>query len=69
MLDNEKELKEWKKMLDDNGFHISALSCHGNPLHPDPKVAKGYQDTSKKTDSAGREAWRPGGNRLLRMPR
>jgi sugar phosphate isomerase/epimerase len=49
MVDKEKELKEWKKMLDDNAFHISALSCHGNPLHPDPKVAKGYQDTSKKT--------------------
>ena len=49
MLDNEKELKEWKKILDDNGFHISALSCHGNPLHPDAKVAKGYQDTAKKT--------------------
>ena len=49
MLDNENELKEWKKMMDDKGFHISALSCHGNPLHPDRNVAKAYQDTSKKT--------------------
>ena len=49
MLDNEKELKEFKKRLDDNGISISALSCHGNPLHPDPAVRKGYQDTAKKT--------------------
>ncbi|MDQ6759683.1 MAG: sugar phosphate isomerase/epimerase, partial [Acidobacteriota bacterium] len=49
MLDNENELKEFKKKLSDNGFSISALSCHGNPLHPDPAVAKAYQDTSKKT--------------------
>src|SRR3954469_2806870 len=49
MLDNDKELKEFKKKLDDNGFGISALSCHGNPLHPNPKIAKGYQETSRKT--------------------
>src|SRR5688572_20982091 len=49
MLDNEKELTEWKKKLDDNGFTISALSCHGNPLHPDVTVRKNYQDISKKT--------------------
>lgn len=49
MLDNEKELKEWKKLMDDHGFSVSALSCHGNPLHPDPAVRKGYQETAKKT--------------------
>jgi sugar phosphate isomerase/epimerase len=49
MLDNDKELKEFKKKLDDNGFGISALSCHGNPLHPNPEIAKGYQETSRKT--------------------
>ena len=49
MLDNAGELKEFKKKLSDNGFTISALSCHGNPLHPDNAVAKAYQDTSKRT--------------------
>ena len=49
MLDNEAGLKDWKKKLDDNGFSISALSCHGNPLHPDATVRKAYQETSKKT--------------------
>lgn len=49
MLQNKAALKEFKSLLDDNGFSISALSCHGNPLHPDPAVAKAYQETSRKT--------------------
>ena len=49
MLASDHDLTEFKKKLDGEGFHISALSCHGNPLHPDPAVAQGYQDTSKRT--------------------
>ena len=49
LLDNEGELKEFKKKLSDQGVSISALSCHGNPLHPNPDIAKGYQETSRKT--------------------
>jgi sugar phosphate isomerase/epimerase len=49
MLDNASELKEFKAKLADNGFSISALSCHGNPLHPNAATAKGYQETSRKT--------------------
>jgi sugar phosphate isomerase/epimerase len=49
LLENKTALKEFKQKLDDNGFTISALSSHGNPLHPNPEVAKKYQDTSRKT--------------------
>ena len=49
MLENAKALQEFKKKLDDHGFSISALSSHGNPLHPDPAVAKKYADTSRNT--------------------
>ncbi len=35
MLENSSALAEFKKILDDHGFSVSALSCHGNPLHPD----------------------------------
>lgn len=49
MLDNQHELKEFKKKLDDRGVSISALSSHGNPLHPDADVAKKFTDTSKRT--------------------
>jgi sugar phosphate isomerase/epimerase len=49
MLENKSELKDFKSTLADNGFSISALSCHGNPLHPDQARAKHDQETSKKT--------------------
>jgi sugar phosphate isomerase/epimerase len=49
MLNDRQALKEFKQKLDSNGFTISALSCHGNPLHPNPAIAKAYQETSKRT--------------------
>jgi sugar phosphate isomerase/epimerase len=49
MLDNAKDLKTFKSKIEDNGITISALSCHGNPLHPVPEVAKAYQDVNQKT--------------------
>src|SRR6202451_4523326 len=49
MLNERAALKDFKTKLSDNGFTISALSSHGNPLHPNPAVAKGYAKTSRKT--------------------
>ena len=49
MLNNRAALKEFKQKLADHGFTISALSSHGNPLHPDRDIARAYQETSKKT--------------------
>src|SRR5689334_14229290 len=49
MLDDNTAFIEFKKKLDDNGFSISALSCHGNPLHPDKARAKQDQEVSRKT--------------------
>ena len=49
MLDSAEERKEFKARLADAGFHISALSCHGNPLHPDRDIAKAFAETSRRT--------------------
>jgi sugar phosphate isomerase/epimerase len=49
MLNDRQALKDFKHKLESNGFTISALSCHGNPLHPNPAIAKAYQETSKRT--------------------
>ena len=49
LLNDKKGLAEFKRKLADHGFSISALSCHGNPIHPNPAVAKAYAETSKKT--------------------
>lgn len=49
MLDNASTLAEFKKKLEDKGFGISALSSHGNPLHPNQAFAKANAEVSKKT--------------------
>lgn len=42
-------IKEFKQKLDDQGISISALSCHGNPLHPNKKIADSNAEISRKT--------------------
>jgi len=49
MLEHGPELQAFRKTLADRGFSISALSCHGNPLHPDRERAKHDQEVSRKT--------------------
>ena len=49
MLASAVELREFKRKLADRGFSISALSCHGNPLHPDAARARHDQEVSAKT--------------------
>ncbi|MCC6858275.1 MAG: sugar phosphate isomerase/epimerase [Bryobacterales bacterium] len=49
MLDNAPELQEFQKKLAGAGFSISALSCHGNPLHPDQSIARANQEVNRKT--------------------
>src|SRR5580765_4972710 len=49
MLENGSTLSDFKKLLSDNGVSISALSCHGNALHPDKSIAQVHRDTSRKT--------------------
>ena len=48
-LGNPDKIKELKQLLEENGMVISALSCHGNPIHPDKKIAaadhKAFVDT------------------------
>jgi len=49
MLDNSAELNDFKLKLEDHGVSISALSCHGNPLHPNPALAQEAQEVNRKT--------------------
>ncbi len=49
MLDNPQALTEFRKKLNDEGFTISALSSHGNPLHPDRARAAHDCDVSRRT--------------------
>lgn len=49
MLESASELAEFKKRLDDHGFTISALSCHGNALHPNPEKSKHDREVNRRT--------------------
>jgi sugar phosphate isomerase/epimerase len=49
LLDSKKDLDTFKKKLDDAGFSISALSCHGNPLHPNAEIARQHKEVHRKT--------------------
>src|SRR5205814_386773 len=48
-LSSPPQLKEFKQKLDDQGIAISALSCHGNPLHPNKQFAQNCVEVSRKT--------------------
>ena len=40
--------REWKRKITDRGLQLSALSAHGNPLHPNAKFAQKNHDTFRK---------------------
>ena len=43
-LENPEKIENLKKLLADNNIKLSALACHGNPIHPDKKIAKEFED-------------------------
>jgi sugar phosphate isomerase/epimerase len=49
MLEDDAALKQFKDTLATYGTSISALSCHGNPLHPDPAQARDFREVNRKT--------------------
>lgn len=48
LLNDDSKRNEWKKIIQDSGLTISALSCHGNPLHPNKEFAKSNHETHRK---------------------
>jgi sugar phosphate isomerase/epimerase len=49
LLADPAKAKAWLKKFEDHGLPVVTLSCHGNPLHPDPKHAATDRETFKKT--------------------
>jgi sugar phosphate isomerase/epimerase len=49
MLQNHSALTDFKTMLSDHGVSISALSCHGNALHPVESRAQAARKISRDT--------------------
>ncbi len=49
LLKSKTACRDFKAMITDRGLEISALSCHGNPIHPDSAVAKEHHQVFQKT--------------------
>lgn len=44
LLDDSNQRTWWRQQTHARGLRIGALSCHGNPLHPDTALAKKFHD-------------------------
>ena len=44
LLADEKKFDEFVATFKKYDVEICALACHGNPVHPDAEIAKGYHD-------------------------
>jgi len=49
LVDNGGAQKRYMDLITSRGLEISALSCHGNPLHPNKESAKADDDSFRKT--------------------
>ena len=49
LLDDEKKLEAFQRAIAEHHLEISALSFHGNPLHPDAKIAKAHDEVFRRT--------------------
>ena len=48
LLKSDEKCKALTCAIAEKGLEISALSCHGNPLHPDAKFASAQHETHRK---------------------
>jgi sugar phosphate isomerase/epimerase len=49
LLADQVKAKAWVKKFEDRGIKVATLSCHGNPVHPDPKHAARDAESFRKT--------------------
>jgi sugar phosphate isomerase/epimerase len=49
LLADENKLRSFRQAVESRGLIISALSCHGNPLHPQHAIANSHHDDFLKT--------------------
>ena len=46
-INNEEKVKEYKELFKKYEIEIAAISCHGNPLHPQKEIAEDYDKQFK----------------------
>lgn len=77
LLANEGKIEELKNLLEKYNLTISALSCHGNPVNPNPEIARRDHKTFENTvllaeklgvDTIVTFSGCPGGSRRTKPP-
>ena len=57
LVKDDSAVEEFRDAVASRGLEISALSCHGNPIHPDPEIAdshhKAFEDTVLLAEKLG----------------
>lgn len=49
LLDDPSKLRAWEKKFEDRNIRVATLSCHGNPIHPDSKIADRDAESFRRT--------------------
>jgi len=49
LLADPAKAKTWKKKFEERNILVAALSCHGNPVHPDPAIAQRGDEAFRRT--------------------
>lgn len=49
LLDDPAKLRAWKKKFEDRNIQVATLSCHGNPVHPDARIAQRDAESFRRT--------------------
>ena len=49
LLNDEAKFNEFVKTIEESGMEISALSCHGNPVHPKKDIAEKFDKDMRNT--------------------
>jgi len=49
LLADESKINDLKNLVSKYNMEISALSCHGNPVHPQKEIADEFHKTFEKT--------------------
>ena len=49
LLADEKKFNEWLDTFKRYDIELAALSCHGNPVHPDKKIAESFDRDYRNT--------------------
>ncbi len=49
LLADPAKARAWKKKFEDRNILVATLSCHGNPVHPDPAIAQRDVETFHRT--------------------